>query len=160
MSESADEKYIKSLEKHADNLRANKFYSMQRIDLLIISVSGAGIYGSMEIMKYVAGSKYLSCIQIQHFNNYFKIPGVLFILAIIINFISQWLAYYESAHGLQSTLDDIYAREHNVDKTNEIKASDARVAELNKLTKFTNHTSTVLMILGLIFMIAFICVIF
>jgi hypothetical protein len=160
LNRTIEEKYIQKLEKHADGLRANKFYSMQRIDLLIISVSGAGIYVSLEIMKYIAASKILTLHQVSHLNNYFKMTGLLFTLSIIINFISQWSAYYESAHALKSTTDDIYAREHQVDMQKEIDKSDHQLSLYKRLTKFTNNLSTGLMFSGLLCIMIFIWIIF
>lgn len=58
-------------------------YSVQRMDLLIISISGAGIYVILETIKY-SKSNIVDCL------NMIKISGLFFLAAIIINFISQY----------------------------------------------------------------------
>ena len=59
------------------------FYSNQRMDLLIITISGAGLYAVSEVCKYLLESK----ISVSFF---LKISSVLFVLSIITNFLSQY----------------------------------------------------------------------
>ena len=53
-------------------------YSLQRMDLLIISISGAGVYVILETLKYSLEHP-LNCILL------LKITGAFFVLSIIIN---------------------------------------------------------------------------
>lgn len=149
------DEYLKKLDKYADNLRENKFYSMQRIDLLIISVSGAGIYICFELLRYLASNEifkpYLGCVNIP-----LKISGVLFTLAIVSNFISQWCAYKGSSYQLIATNKDIYARENNTDDTVRITQLEYIAGLYNKATSLSNLISNVLMIIGLLFLIGFV----
>jgi hypothetical protein len=136
-------------------------YSVQRIDILIISISGAGIYTCFEIMKYVASDAimkpYLSRI-----NTPFKVVGVLFVLSIISNFISQWCAYKGSSYALESTKSDIYDWENKSDgeeqenKNNTTSTSEKTANIYNKITLKTNFISALLMIFGLLGLIVFI----
>ena len=57
-------------------------YALQRMDLLIISISGAGVYVCLEAIKYSSEKNYQNVWLI-------KIGGLLFVLGIVINFISQ-----------------------------------------------------------------------
>lgn len=145
------EKYIEDLHKHKDNLRANKLYSIQRIDILIVSVSSAAIYTCLEVMKYISSSKWLNPQQIDDFNLNFKFGGLLFIFAIILNFASQWFAYWESDHNFNSTSLDIYARENDVDYDTDIKREDRLMLRHRAATTYCNYASTLLLICGLIF---------
>lgn len=77
----------KTLVSLRNSAEANAFYAMQRIDLLIISVSGAGIYACWDVLKYVKSEKLCACLE------NLKVSGVLFLLAIIINFVGQWASY-------------------------------------------------------------------
>ncbi len=58
------------------------FYGIQRIDLLIISISGAGIYICFETLKYLHESS-------MDISNSIKISGGFLLIAIMINFLSQ-----------------------------------------------------------------------
>jgi len=58
------------------------FYSIQRIDLLIISISGAGIYVCLETMKYIRENSLSD-------SNLIKVSGLLLLISIILNFVSQ-----------------------------------------------------------------------
>jgi hypothetical protein len=150
-----EEKYLAKLQKHEDILRSNTTYSIQRIDLLIISVSSAGIYVSLEIMKYITESKLLTLIQIKDFNFGFKITGALFLLSIIINFISQWSAYRANFYSLDSTKKKIEAKEYKVDNNEKTKELDALANTYNRTTAWTNQLSTILMIIGLALLMVF-----
>ena len=155
-----EEDYIAKLEKHADNLRSANFYSIQRIDLLIISISSAGIYASLEIMKYVMASELLKPDQVAGFNIYFKITSLLFIVAIITNFVSQWTAHKGTSYSIESTKKEIYALEYKVDSSKEISYCDKYAEKYNKITTYTNTCSTLSMFLGLVIMIISVWAIF
>jgi len=61
----------------------NRWYAIGRMDLLIISISGGGIYLIFQIIKHIS-DKQLSI-------NYdaLKVSGILFTIAIVVNFFSQ-----------------------------------------------------------------------
>jgi len=60
----------------------NVCYSAQRIDLLIITVSGAGVYVILETLKFSIANKMESLWML-------KVSGILFVITIVINIISQ-----------------------------------------------------------------------
>ena len=155
-----EEDYIAKLEKHADNLRSANFYSIQRIDLLIISICSAGIYASLEIMKYIMSSKFLKSAQITEFNLYFKITSLLFILSIITNFISPWTAHKGTFYSIESTKKEIYSTEHKTDLSSEIAYFDTYALKYNNVTMYTNFCSTLSMLIGLITLIISVWIIF
>ncbi len=70
-----------------DNAKQYLLYAMQRIDLLLISISGAGIYGGWEIFKYVKDRSPLQnfCL--------LEISQILFLVTIVLNFLAQWFSY-------------------------------------------------------------------
>lgn len=73
---------------HLANVSSRELYAIQRIDLLVISVSGAGIYIVFETMKFVIQNGYT-------INRSMLIwCGALFAASILLNFISQWAGYY------------------------------------------------------------------
>jgi hypothetical protein len=146
-----DPEYLKKLEKYAEGLRLVRYYSIQRIDLLIISLSGAGIYTCFEIMKYFDKAPVLN----HYINIPFKISGGLFALAIILNFLSQWTAYTGSSYALNSTLLDIKSVENAKKISDESKALEKRGEKLNDITRRTNLLSNILMILGLLILMIY-----
>ncbi|MDP3944970.1 MAG: hypothetical protein Q8Q51_03660 [Lutibacter sp.] len=62
------------------------FYSIQRMDLLIVSISGAGIYVCLETLKYINDNNLLS-------SNLIKWSGGILLFSIVVNFISQFLGH-------------------------------------------------------------------
>ena len=58
------------------------FYAIQRIDLLIITISGAGVYVILEMLKFSRENPLPHLLAL-------KVSGCFFIAAIIINFYSQ-----------------------------------------------------------------------
>src|SRR3954468_6984569 len=87
------EYYIREMESYVEIARKSKDYSIQRFDILAISVSGAGIYTAFELMKYIASSKLLTKGEITTLCLPFKVTALFFTLSIIFNFFSQWTAY-------------------------------------------------------------------
>tara|TARA_R110000744_G_scaffold253634_2_gene369203 strand:+ start:4216 stop:4653 length:438 start_codon:yes stop_codon:yes gene_type:complete len=105
------------------------FYSIQRIDLLIVSISGAGIYVCLESIKYLSDSE----IQV-HFS--VKVSGLFFLLAITINFFSQ-------IYGKKSNEQDYLMCDAKLDAGDNIsKSKKAAIDEYDKkaecYTKITN----------------------
>lgn len=136
---------MQKLDKHAEHLRLVRYYSIQRIDLLIISLSGAGIYACFELLKYIDTDVVLT--KYPEVGTPFKWAGILFTLAIISNFISQWTSYKGSSISLESTKMEIHAEENN-EKPN-TKLLDHKAKKLNEITDWLNLSSNFFMIAGL-----------
>lgn len=81
---------------------------MQRIDLLIISVSGAGIYSCWDILKFLAEKKLTSDLTM------LRISGFLFLFTIILNFIGQWSSFQANSKDEYSKRLEIDEIEKNV----------------------------------------------
>lgn len=102
------------------------FYSSQRLDLLIVSISGAGIYVCLETIKYLSD-------KCQDVNVLISISGGLFLFGIITNFISQLAnhrANYEDYLMCEYQLDN--------DESNNIKIE----LHKNNALKFSKRTGT------------------
>lgn len=118
------------------------FYSVQRMDLLIITISGAGLYAISEVIKFFLQQKLqIPCL--------IKIAAVLFVISIITNFLSQ---YYSSKTHYKDYCSILLQLEE--DKTEEqIKYLSKLKVEIetnNKSTYQLNVLSMVFMIAGLI----------
>lgn len=95
-------------------------YSIERIDLLIVSISGAGIYVCLETLKYINDNNMTP-------SSLVKIGGGLFLGAIILNFISQHFGRKANEH-------DYNWCEYNLDIEDE-KYRD-RVPELREKIRY------------------------
>jgi hypothetical protein len=133
------------------------FYTNQRMDLLIITISGAGIYTCGEVSKYFIEKKL-------PISNELKIAASLFVFSIIVNFISQWFAsvthnsdYCSIIYQLDDEIDEsipLEERELFLKKRKEqIDHYENRSDSFNKWTLRCNTTSIVLMFLGLILLL-------
>lgn len=150
-TKNSNSEYLKKLEKHAEHLRLVRYYSIQRIDLLIISLSSAGIFVCFEVLKYIDSHTLFA--KHPEVTEPFKFCGILFTSAIVANFISQWTAYKGSGHALESTKVDIYAIENSLDQTKESERQESLSNIYNKVTEVANLTSNGFMIVGLITLI-------
>lgn len=148
--------YVSELESYIKILRANKDYSMQRFDVLIISISGAGVYTSFEFMKFISTSTYFQMSpDIQNLNIYYKITGVVFTLSIIANFFSQWTSYRSTSMGIEATKGLVFKiKEMDVDEK-KTKKYQSLSDKLNKVTSILNFVTMFLMSLALVLMIFF-----
>lgn len=124
------------------------FYSTQRMDLLIISISGGGIYAALEALKYLQDYPLLLCKS----TVLIKAAGIFLLFSIIANFISQYFGHKSNREDWLMTdceLEGVLKK-----KTLEIKASikahDKKAEKFTKLTRYTNNTSMMLMIVGLL----------
>lgn len=119
----------------------NMFYSIQRIDLLIISVSGAGIYLCLESLKFMYSNKL-------PVNYSLKVAAGLFVLSIVANFISQFLSYHSNMN------DYLYCVENQKevqDDESQRKAIiyDDKSERFDKQNTYFNYISAGLMFIGL-----------
>lgn len=136
------------------------FYTNQRMDLLIITISGAGIYACGEISKYFLEKK-------QPISDDIKLIAFLFVLSIIVNFISQWFASKTHAFDYCSIilqlenykLKDFPSAKDYEKKIKETKENideyESKSEKFNKYTISSNNISILLMIAALIYFMFF-----
>ena len=158
--EELNEFFISELTDYIKVLRSNKDYSVQRLDILTITICGAGIYTSFELMKYINDSKLLTLEQTKHLNIHFKITGLLFTLAIIVNLISQWTAYKSTSFSIESTKMAVHsAKKFKIDRKKMMQYQRKSTC-YNLVTGKANITSILLMILALIMTMLFTWILF
>jgi hypothetical protein len=114
----------------------NMFYSLQRIDLLIISLSGAGIYVCLETVKYLIDKE-------QDVSLLIKFSGGFFIVSIIVNFVSQWFGFKTNEKDYLMCEAEINAGEKINKKEQEV--IDAYDTSSEKYTKWTNRMNVISM---------------
>ncbi|KVV16364.1 hypothetical protein [Flavobacterium sp. TAB 87] len=144
------------------------FYSIQRIDLLIISICGAGIYVCLETIKHLSANKdFCTC------TCFIKISAGMFLVGIILNFLSQQYGYkanYESylMYDCEVEVDEIKSLETITKEKKELllkldcdsKDYDKRSDRFSNLTTNLNYFSMGFMFLGLIFTFIFFVITF
>lgn len=139
------------------------FYSIQRIDLLIISICGAGIYVCLETIKYLATNDDIHVCKCL-----IKISAGFFLIGIILNFFSQHCGYkanYQSylMYDCEVEADDINSLESINDVQKEKlenlncqgREYDKKSDEYSSLTTTLNYISMGFMFIGLIFTFLF-----
>lgn len=125
----------------------NMFYSIQRIDLLIISVSGAGIYLCLESLKFMYSNKLpINCS--------LKVSAGFFVFSIATNFISQFISYQSNRYDYLNCSENEKDVQDDDSKRKAILYDD-KSETYNKWNNYFNYTSAALMFVGL-----FICFIY
>lgn len=150
--------YVEALQKSRDKDFQSLFYSIQRLDILIISISGAGVYVVLETLKY----------RFEHFlftgSYILKFSGALFVLAALINCFGQYTSY--KAHQYSMRYYDICIetwkneREKDENFIPNINNSLKQKARYNALTKWGNLLSLLIMFAGLFLLIVLFFLIF
>lgn len=118
------------------------FYSHQRMDLLIITISGAGLYAISEVCKYLLEQK----IPV---TNFLKIAAALFVLSIIMNFLSQFFSAKTHHKDYCSTILQLEETRTPEQDAELVRYSDES-QEHNKTTHKLNVASMWLMFSGLL----------
>jgi hypothetical protein len=151
-----DQNYIDRLLKHQEQTKEKEFYGVKRIDVLIVSLSGAGIYIIFEMLKFFKEQdiveKYNLCP--------LKVAGVLFAISIFLNFISQWTGYYANRFESDSTEITIQKEKKKPFSQVALNSTDANVTLFNRLTDVLNVSSTGCMLIGIIILTFFTLFIF
>jgi hypothetical protein len=123
------------------------FYSIQRIDLLIVSICSAGIYVILETVKFLV-ERNLNvswCL---------KAAGIAFIAGIIINFLSQLCGY--KANEQDYLMCELECNDKEVERDQlQIDIYDKKAALFSNLTNKLNYISMGLLTGGLIFLLTY-----
>ncbi|MDX2362366.1 MAG: hypothetical protein QNK23_16275 [Crocinitomicaceae bacterium] len=140
-------KEVKEYQRRKQMSWSNIFYSNQRLDLLVIAISGAGIYACLEVLKFIAEEKTEAPTAL------LKIVGAVMIFAIISNFISQIL-------GLKANNYD-YLMSDQAGKDNcKFNEYDKKADQFTKYVGVMNWLSYISMFSGLIVLITFFAIYF
>lgn len=129
------------------------FYSIQRIDLLIVSFSAGGIYLCLELLKFINEEKLNQDLLLV------KISGCLFLLSIIVNFISQKFGYLSNRMDyLMCEVEiDCEGKKLSKKEKKELQDYDVKSEKYSTWTNVLNYVSIGLMFSGLILVAIFIC---
>lgn len=127
------------------------FYAHQRMDILIISVSGGGIYVCLEAAKYLREDNYLITSDL-------ITSAIAFVLAIITNFAAQKLSseVYVCEYAISNI--EVFCDEAELNPDNykdEISQHKEKAKKIEKWNKYSNMISILTMLIGLIFLVIF-----
>ncbi|WP_422079615.1 hypothetical protein [Ulvibacterium sp.] len=135
---------------HLQNTRDRTNYAIRRMDLLTISISGAGIYIVFETLKFFKGEG-LEVVN----PSLLTLIGIAFLLAIAANFSSQITGFfannYEERYVLL-VLEELSEKEFDKDKMDDY---DSWVQIFNKATQILNVASVLCMFIGLVCLFIF-----
>jgi len=136
------------------------FYAVQRIDLLVISICGAGVYVVLETLKYVVDKtpvvqKYLDNLWM------IKLSGLLFLASIIVNFVSQLTGKKSNYHEMLWCDEKLECDDPpTVEQKKLMTKYDTDAGRYSKITGRLNTVSTLIMCGGLFALLAFFLITF
>ena len=139
---------------HLENSKERTNYSIRRMDLLIISISGGGIYVILESLRELKTNETLNQILVDN-KTMLILSGIFFLLCITLNFVSQVTGYHANTNEecyVQQELKKIEGG--NFDKCKQTKFNN-KVKYYNIATNILNNSSIFLMFLGLVFLAIF-----
>lgn len=135
---------------YLNNTRERTNYSIRRMDLLVISISGAGIYVIFETLREFKTGK----IPIDD-SVLLLISGLCFLIAIVSNFISQKTGYFSNDFEEKFIgLELLKIKGKKIDECSQNKF-DKKVKKYDKITNVLNIVSILLMLIGLILLAIF-----
>lgn len=143
-----DNNFIDKLESHIEKANSNLKYSIDRFDILIISISSGGLVFSMGFVKDLLSAK----SNIDFF--LLKISWILFAFSIVFNLLSQVTGYYANKYDIKVTKNII-----RKEKGKHIIGDQVRLEfienSMNNLTMTLNATSLFFLISGISIMVVF-----
>lgn len=136
---------------HLNNTRERTNYSIRRMDLLVISICGAGIYIIFETLREF---KINNKVELEN-STLLLISGILFMIAIILNFVSQKTGYYSNNDEEKYIIIELTKLSGGESDDCEQDRLDRSVKRFNVLTDILNISSILLMLIGLILLAIF-----
>jgi len=148
MDDKENTRYIKNLELHKENTRSNLKYSLDRFDILIITLSSGGLIFSMGFVRDIITPD----IEINFL--LLKIAWIFFGASIISNLISQVTGYFANKLEIRITRN-LIRQERNKPINENHKMVEKNKKSANNLTYLLNATSLALLIGAIILLIIF-----
>ena len=142
------ERYLNNLEIHKENTASNIKYSVDRFDVLIISLSSGGLIFSMGFVKDIISPK----VSVDYL--LLKIAWIFFGSSIVSNLISQVTGYFANRYEYLITINEIRHERHKMPRGDQNKNKKIR-NWTNSSTNVLNGTSLILFIVAVILLIIF-----
>ncbi len=142
-----DKKYIKSLELYLVKAEERVKYSLERFDILIISLSSGGLVLSLNLFR--------DCKDLFVDNVLLKYSWACFSFSLVINLSSQITGYFANKYDINGTKNIIKIIKKKIEVRNQ-KKLDFIQKIFDILTMFFNCLSFVFLILGIILLVLFV----
>jgi len=148
--ENRTEYQVQRWQKNKERALTNKWYAIARIDLLIVSISGGGIYIIFELIKYFYQAHLtMSTTPI-------KYAALFFTFAIITNFVSQFFG--SSANNLNAKFSNIEFK-HAIGEQEkdmcDLKILQDKIDTADKWVNIFNVMSVCAMFVGIIILVVY-----
>jgi diacylglycerol kinase family enzyme len=141
-------RFIRNLEDHKEKTTANLKYSIDRFDILIISISSGGLVFSMGFIKdIIPKTPSINFLLL-------KISWMFFGLAIVLNLLSQVTGYYANNFELKITKNLIRQERKKAMMGNQT-SFECKKRIMNFITNLFNVLSLFLLIGGIILFVIF-----
>lgn len=140
-----DKKYLKELKEYLISAKARAKYSIERFDILIITLSSGGIALSMNFFE-----NYKSIDKTLVYNG-----CVFFASSLIINLVSQVTGYYANKYDIKYVREEIRELEKKV-YVEDYNKYDCFKKVFNFTTNLFNASSLISFIIGMIYIVLFI----
>ncbi|MEP0987193.1 hypothetical protein [Ekhidna sp.] len=146
-----DLRYYERQKKHLEETKSKTHYAIARIDLLIISISGASIYILFETLKFMKEQCIIASTEL------LIASGICATTAIASNFISQWTGFFANRAEAEFTEYELLLLTRKLTKDEQCDQAnqDRRVRKNNWWTRFLNGISTILMFIGVVLLVIF-----
>lgn len=140
----SNKKHIKNLKAYIASAEQRAKYSIERFDILIISLSSGGIALGVSLFE-----KFLP------YDHSYIFYGICFFsLALVINLSSQVTGFFANRYDIKYCLEEIKELEKKKFKTN-YKIFDCLKKVFNFLTKLLNTTSVLSLIIAIVYITVF-----
>lgn len=130
---------------HLESTKDRTNYAVRRMDLMTISISGAGIYVVFETLKFFKEPGNI----LEH-PILLAASGIFLLVSICVNFLAQITGYYANNYEekyIYEVLEELQGKEFDKCAMEEY---DRKVSRFNKATDIFNVASMVSMFIGLI----------
>ncbi len=141
------EEYCEKYEKHKEVINANIKYSIDRFDILIISLSSGGLVFSLSFVKELLPLKIFDFSLI-------KLSWVFLIAAIVSNLFSQVSSYYANDFEIKRCNNLIRIKKGKTER-GKLKNQVRFVSIFNKTTLILNGGSIVFLVTAIILLVIF-----
>ncbi|MBE0650643.1 MAG: hypothetical protein IH595_07355 [Bacteroidales bacterium] len=144
-----DKRYIKNLEQHIEGTKANIKYSLDRFDILIISLSSGGLIFSMGFVKdFLPKDIELNFLLL-------KISWILFGASVMLNLLSQVTGYY--ANKMEIIVSrNLIRQERKREMIGNQQHLESKKKVFNSLTNVFNGLCLFFLIGGIVILIIFV----
>lgn len=137
---------------HLNNTKERTNYAIRRMDLLIISISGAGIYIIFETIREAKTGE-IPLIEDAWF---LTASGIAFLITILVNFASQITGYFANSYEEEYIQEELLRLEGKKSwNKKRQKEVDGKIDKLNLATDILNGASILAMLIGLLFLAVF-----